>query len=1026
MIPVPGQLVEVRRSRFVVTDVRESTFALAAQQKPQHVVGLSSVEDVDLGSPLEVVWEIEPGARVHENAGLPDPRSGFDPPRRHQAFLDAVRWGAIASADAKVLQAPFRSGIQVETYQLEPVVRALSMPRVSLLLADDVGLGKTIESGLVLQELTLRHRVRTALVVCPAALCLQWRDHMRDKFGLEFRIVDAELMRELRRARGLRCNPWTHFPRLIVSIDYLKRDRPLRLMKEVLPSQAESFPRRFDLLIVDEAHHVAPSGVGRYAIDSLRTQAVRTIVPHFEHKLFLSATPHNGYAESFSALLELLDDQRFHRGVEPNKEQLHAVMVRRLKSEIVNWDDTPRFPKRELAHLEVAYPDAEREAHALLERYSVLRREVAASARAVNAAEFVTKLLKKRLFSSPAAFLSTLEKHRATVEGKRHAASRRDYDRFDDDDLLDDEYDEAESEVLFAASGDLPALSQEEKTLVDKLTKWARSATAKGDAKLDALFAWLEANICKKRKWGDERAIIFTEYRTTQNWLLEQLASAGLAGENRVLMLYGGMPQDDREAIKAAFQAGPKQSVARLLLATDAASEGIDLQNHCSRLVHYEIPWNPNRLEQRNGRIDRHGQRAKQVDIFHFVGAGFSTRGEKEVAPGSLEGDLEFLARAAVKVEQIREDLGKVGPVISQQVSEAMLGRRKRLETAAAESATAPIKRLLKLERRLKEDLAAHKAKLDESRATLSLSPDRVRAVVEEALAIAKKPPLREVAVTGGKGYRLPKLDGSWARSSEGLRHPHTGEERPIVFDPALAEERDDVVLAHLNHRLVRMSLGVLRAQVWTRDERRALQRVTTRTAPNHVLDAPMLVLHGRLLILGADNHRLHEEILTAGARVREGKLTKATAKEVDAALAAATDNDAPAPVRDKLATLWPKHEAEAFTLLERRAEDRFASLTKMLAERGNKEAEQLEALLTELRARIEAALAEDLPAQLPLFADNERQQLERNRKSLAARVQAIPREIERESKALRARYSGASHRLFAVAVTYLVPEGLT
>jgi SNF2 family DNA or RNA helicase len=159
-----------------------------------------------------------------------------------------VRWGAIAPADTTALQAPFRSGIQIEDYQLDPVVQALSMPRTNLLIADDVGLGKSIEAGLVMQELMLWHRARTMLIVCPAGLTLQWRDEMRDKFGLDFRIVDAQLLGQLRRQRGLYVNPWTHYPRLIVSVDWLKRERPMRLLREVLPP-VPRYPRAFDLLL---------------------------------------------------------------------------------------------------------------------------------------------------------------------------------------------------------------------------------------------------------------------------------------------------------------------------------------------------------------------------------------------------------------------------------------------------------------------------------------------------------------------------------------------------------------------------------------------------------------------------------------------------------------------------------------------------------------------------------------------------------------------------------------------------------
>ena len=157
---------------------------------------LSSVEDDGLGEELQVVWEIEPGARVIEKVALPEP-TGFDAPDKLDAFLDAVRWGAASTADLKNIQSPFRSGIEIEDYQLDPVVRAIQMPRVNLLIADDVGLGKTIEAGMVALELIIRHRARKILIVVPSSLQIQWRDQMRDKFGLEFRIVDSELMKEL-------------------------------------------------------------------------------------------------------------------------------------------------------------------------------------------------------------------------------------------------------------------------------------------------------------------------------------------------------------------------------------------------------------------------------------------------------------------------------------------------------------------------------------------------------------------------------------------------------------------------------------------------------------------------------------------------------------------------------------------------------------------------------------------------------------------------------------------------------------
>ena len=219
-LPEQGQMVSVRSRHWMVTDVSASTLPpdrlQTGLESPQHLLSLSSVEDDGLGEELNVIWELEPGARVVEKVALPDP-TGFDPPDQLDAFLDAVRWGASSSADVRNIQSPFRAGIDIEDYQLDPVVRAIQMPRVNLLVADDVGLGKTIEAGMVALELVIRHRTRKILIVCPASLQMQWQEQMRDKFGLDFRVVDSNLMKELRRKRGIHVNPWNHFPRLITT-----------------------------------------------------------------------------------------------------------------------------------------------------------------------------------------------------------------------------------------------------------------------------------------------------------------------------------------------------------------------------------------------------------------------------------------------------------------------------------------------------------------------------------------------------------------------------------------------------------------------------------------------------------------------------------------------------------------------------------------------------------------------------------------------------------------------------------------
>lgn len=1030
-VPEPGQLVDIRRRQWVVTNVGAS----GLDGSSQHLVSLVSVEDDAFDEELQVVWEIEPGARLLETAGLPRP-SGFDPPAHHAALLDAVRWGAVTNADLDALQAPFRSGAIVEDYQLDPVVRALQMPRVNLLLADDVGLGKTIEAGLVVQELLLRHRARTVLVLCPASLQIKWQEELRDKFGLEFRIIDSQFLRDLRRQRGIHTNPWSHFPRLIASVDWFKRDTPLRLFTDTLPIQP-TYPRTYDVLIVDEAHNVAPTGTGHYAVDSLRTQALRRIVPHFEHRLFLTATPHNGYAESFTALLELLDNQRFARGIPVDEKQLRTVMVRRLKSDIVDWRGQPRFPRRKLIPIEVDYSEAERAMHAQLVAYSRLRLARANEAGSQYANEFVLKLLKKRLFSSPAAFAITLEQHRSSLaaDGKKKTTKRpasigilrRAIAETDEEYADDDRVEDAQQTAVEVASETVDPLASEERTLLDAMQAWAETARHRPDAKAQALLAWLAEHIRPNRAWSDERVIIFTEYRATQNWLLDVLAANGYAEGDRLLTMYGGMPSDRREQIKAAFQASPEVAPVRILLATDAASEGIDLQNHCHRMIHMEIPWNPNRLEQRNGRIDRHGQKADAVLIYHFVGAGYQEREFDADNPGGIEGDLEFLMRAALKVEAIRQDLGRVGTVIADQVEEVMLGKRTRLDTAAAERQAAAARRLLRLERDIRDRVNRLHERLLESRSAIGLTPDAVENLVTVGLKLAGQPPLTPANRDGVRLAEMPALGGSWARCSEGLNHPHTGVRRPITFDQATAEGRDDVVLAHLSHRLVDMCQRLLRAEVWAPPGQQRLHRITARVVPRSAIDAPVVLAHARLIVQGSRGHRLHEEVAVSGGVIqRGGRFRRLAIAALERLWDASTPELPRTNVQDDLLAVWPRIEDGLLAAIEARATERMRSLTNTLERRRRREIADMTATLEQLARTIESELNEPDIQQLELWTPEEEDQLRRNVDALRLRVAAIPAEIEAEVRSITARYADPMIRTFPVAVTFLVPEGMT
>jgi superfamily II DNA or RNA helicase len=780
--------------------------------------------------------------------------------------------------------------------------------------------------------------------VCPAGLQLQWRDEMRDKFGLEFRIIDSEALRELRRRRGLGVNPWTYFPRIITSIDFLKRDRSMRSMREVLPGPGEPiYPRRFDLLIVDEAHNVAPAGRGGYSIDSLRTDCIRELAQHFEHKLFLTATPHNGYTESFAALLELLDDQRFHRSVPPDRAQLERVMVRRLKKELPKDNlGRARFPERILDALEVDFPDDERHAHGLLREYADLRAQAGEDddeGGGAFATQFVMRLLKKRLFSSPEAFRLTLEAHLESVKRRASDSSRpervrsgilrREIARLEEDFAEDDLYEEETRAAVMSTSRVLRPLSTREREITKELVAWSEKAAARLDAKATAFFEWLEALVRPKAKWTDTRVIVFTEYRATQKWLAEKLAMRGFTQDGRLLTLYGGMSPEDREKIKHAFQAPPDKSKVRILLATDAASEGIDLQNYCSRLIHYEVPWNPNRMEQRNGRVDRHGQKAEKVEIFHFVGKGWhEKRMMKDAEPGSLEGDLEFLFLAARKVDQIREDLGNAGDVLATQVEEAMLGKRRKLDTDITAPRASAARKMLRFERDLAARLAKLTQQLGKNREELHIEPDAIRAVVEVGLALAGHPPLAPVRLAGPNGgveaWMVPALAGTWASCLDGLADPHTGEMRPILFDEAVARDREGVVFAHLGSRLVQMCVGLLRAEVWAPEEQRKLSRVSARIGSK--LDRPLLTAYARLVVLGSDSTRLHEEVLFAGGALDKGRFVPLPAEDlarpVEGASREVPRGPSAATQKDVL-KLWPAHRDRLEETLLARAKER-------------------------------------------------------------------------------------------------------
>ncbi len=1030
MDPEVGQLVRVRGQQWVVTAVdrsRQPIDELAPAELPgRTLVSLSSVSDEDLGRELTVVWEIEPGREIVEATKLPTVKAGgFDDPQRLGAFLDAVRWGTIASADTTTLQAPFRSGISIETYQLAPVARALTMPRVNLLIADDVGLGKTIEAGLVAQELLLRHRARRMLVVCPATLTGKWKSEMDEKFGLDFTALNAETLRDLRRSHGLLANPFAVFPRTIISLQWLRSPRVQRLLDEVLTPDTRH-PGFFDLLIVDEAHHCAPPAPRKtsgYAVDSLQTRAVRRLGEYSHHRLFLSATPHNGYRESWQALLEMLDPQRFTRGVDPDPKVLSQVMVRRLKDDLVDDQGHSMFPGRETRAIEVTYSDLEREGHNLLERYLRARRAKAPGEK-MRGNDLVALLLKKRLFSSPQAFARTLEAHRKTLE--RGAAGGHD-DLPDylqealgwDDDLLDDETSaQAESEFLLTVdSGGAP--DEDAAALLDQLTTWTAKVVGPPDSKARALLEEL-----RRLRETDERVIVFTEYVDTQRWLAELIEASGLGGD-RLGLLFGGMDTERREHLKAAFQAPPDRHPIRVLLATDSASEGIDLQLHCHRVIHYDIPFNPNRLEQRIGRVDRHGQRHK-VLVSHFVGAHWEQAGAH-----SYDADLEFLSRVATKVAVEREDLGSVNPVLAAAVEAQMLGRPMLVDPLTVKAH--PSTQLLRAEQDLRAQVSELRAQLDRSVADLHVRPANIRRVVDTALSMAQQPPLVEQS----PGLVAPPLLRSgWERTVADQEDPLTGQPRPMTFDTDLAGP--DVVHAHLEHPLVAHSTRLLRSAIW--GDTASLHRVAAVRAalPEAAgIDDLLIAVFARLVVVGGDGARLHEEVMLTGralagtGRSRRLELEQPRYRDlrtaVDTALEPEHCRPAPPSVQDRIAQDWERLEPLLAQDVQVRKTERAAALVRSLDKRRADEQDRTRAVFAQLRATLQTAVASDGSVQLS-FDDldtHERDQVVRDRQAWRTRLEGLDEEMERELAGVSARYENVRELVFPFAVAIVVPDGV-
>ncbi|MCZ2826683.1 MULTISPECIES: DISARM system SNF2-like helicase DrmD [unclassified Modestobacter] len=1025
-LPTPGQVVEVRGSTWAVANVRTQGLPRSPADETlahlTHVVELQSLDEDRLGEQLSVVWELEVGHTVTPDQGLPERirPDAFDDPTVLAGFIDAMRWGAVTSADPNRYQAPFWSGVNVEAYQLEPLRRALSAPRTNLLLADDVGLGKTIEAGLVIQELLLRHRARTVVIVCPPSLSLKWQDEMREKFGLDFTIVDSELMAEIRRSHGLHANPFTLFPRVIVSMAWLPQSRAQRLLRDVYsrtanPKSAKRFA--FDIIVVDEAHHVAPAspsavaGGRGYAVDTHRTVAVRELAEKCEHRLFLSATPHNGHPESFTALMEMIDPRRFSRGARLDAAALRDVTVRRLKTDLTDKG----FQKRSVTALSYS-PSAEEQS-----KFEVLDRIVRRSAELNGTrpgGDIVTMLLKKRFLSSPYAFGTTLSHYVAARAGAGLADD--DYDDVFGEGRADDEeglWEQDEATRLRDSKSSDP-LSGAEPGQLEELAQWGRSHESKPDSRLERLVELLDAVCRPAGSWSNERVVVFTEYADTVDWLTRVLTQRGYA--DVLAVIQGSTPTEEREVLREQFNADPATEAVRVLLATDAAGEGIDLQKFCHRLVNFDIPFNPSRLEQRIGRIDRYGQ-TERPEVFHLVPDSTSS---------TYGADAQFLSMIGRKIAQVEYDLGSANQVVAGELARHFAGGRATKSKKKGLDGNQVIAQALAGSLTMNYRLTELEQGYSASRTAMHLSPANLRRVVDTALQINHQLPLIPnddfVEDLDAEVFDVPALTAGWRPALRGLdtrRKP--GILRPITFDPEATAGRDDLVYVHLGHPIVQKAQRSLRRSLWSADS--PLNRVTAVVVDG--LPESFVAAVTRMVLVGRGGLRLHEEVFLAGVRLRGRRVMAEDIAEtaLDTALDGGAFIAAERDLRVQLTGLWDADDGALRARLEQsmsqRAARRHTLVVEQLMKREAADVQRAQDIFAAFRTNLTESLSAleqvENDQQLSLLPDEQERQRRRDIDGMRRRLAELGDEEDREILAIRDRYAEVKPHTTAAAVVF-------
>ncbi len=530
-------------------------------------------------------------------------------------------------------------------HQVEAVYKfLLPQPKIRFLLADDTGAGKTIMAGLLIKELMMRGMAERILIVTPGGLTKQWQeDELGIKFNIPFTLVN----------RGLFTSDPNVFhtsPRIVTSIDFISRE-------DVLNVASNS---NWDLIVFDECHKLSAYDYGEKQYLSLRYKAAQVLSQQCEHILLLTATPHRGRTDTFKKLLQILDEDIFAtdeiastRIKELGHKGINKFFIRRLKEDMKDWKGNPLFKQRFTKTVAYELTPEEKELYDAVTKYLTKRKEEASETKNIHVSLALT-VMQRRLVSSIFAIKNTLNRRWQSLQGivdelhqnpnlwnqryKIDPSFNQVQDIDDFDELEDSERDALENILsdpkkfrLFTTAKSLQEL-QQEATEVKRLFEMAQSLYNRNQA--EKKFIQLQDLLTSENVIGGEKLVIFTEHKDTLLYLEDRLKNDGY----KVVTIHGGKLVDERREAQWAF-AKPE---TQILIATDAAGEGINLQ-FCRLLINWDIPWNPNRLEQRMGRIHRYGQK-QDVLVFNMV------------ASNTKEGKV--LERLLTKLDIIREGIG--------------------------------------------------------------------------------------------------------------------------------------------------------------------------------------------------------------------------------------------------------------------------------------------------------------------------------------------------------------------------------